>query len=169
MIGRVVSLAQELNWQGPVFRIAAINKTGTETLCGRIMDALEARLGVKLFQRHARGYAPTEAGEELARVAQVSADQFSQAGQRKAAVEIDINGKSLEVEETRLVRITASSAAVAVFRFQPALSETRKVDHHRQRQLLHSHYQYKHLNHHNNQYRTQKLNNHHARQNQRPG
>ena len=28
----------------------------------RHIDALEARLGVKLFQRHARGYTPTEAG-----------------------------------------------------------------------------------------------------------
>ncbi|TDX33192.1 LysR family transcriptional regulator [Rhodovulum visakhapatnamense] len=44
----------------------------------RHVDALEDRLGVKLFQRHARGYTPTEAGEELLRVAQVTADQFSQ-------------------------------------------------------------------------------------------
>jgi PadR family transcriptional regulator AphA len=28
----------------------------------RHIDAIEARLGVKLFQRHARGYTPTEAG-----------------------------------------------------------------------------------------------------------
>ena len=28
----------------------------------RHIDALEGRLGVKLFQRHARGYTPTEAG-----------------------------------------------------------------------------------------------------------
>ncbi len=31
----------------------------------RHIDALEARIGVKLFQRHARGYTPTEAGEDL--------------------------------------------------------------------------------------------------------
>ena len=48
----------------------------------RHVDALEARLGVKLFQRHARGYAPTEAGEELARVAKASDDQFSQLAAR---------------------------------------------------------------------------------------
>lgn len=35
----------------------------------RHIDAIEARLGVKLFQRHARGYTPTEAGEDLLRVA----------------------------------------------------------------------------------------------------
>ena len=44
----------------------------------RHIDALEGRLGVKLFQRHARGYTPTEAGEDLARVARATDDQMSQ-------------------------------------------------------------------------------------------
>ena len=44
----------------------------------RHIDALEARMGVKLFQRHARGYTPTEAGQDLFRVAQATEDQFSQ-------------------------------------------------------------------------------------------
>ncbi|WP_294614944.1 LysR family transcriptional regulator [uncultured Roseovarius sp.] len=44
----------------------------------RHIDALEERLGVKLFQRHARGYTPTEAGNDLLRVAQATDDQFSQ-------------------------------------------------------------------------------------------
>lgn len=44
----------------------------------RHIDALEERLGVRLFQRHARGYTPTEAGEDLLRVAQATDDQFSQ-------------------------------------------------------------------------------------------
>lgn len=44
----------------------------------RHIDALEAQLGVKLFQRHARGYAPTEAGADLLKVAQTTDDQFSQ-------------------------------------------------------------------------------------------
>ena len=44
----------------------------------RHVDALEARLGVKLFQRHARGYTPTEAGRDLMRVAQATEDQFNQ-------------------------------------------------------------------------------------------
>lgn len=43
----------------------------------RHIDALETRLGVKLFQRHSRGYTPTEAGEELMRVGQATAEQFS--------------------------------------------------------------------------------------------
>jgi DNA-binding transcriptional LysR family regulator len=44
----------------------------------RHIDAIEARLGVKLFQRHARGYTPTEAGNDLLRVAQATDDQFNQ-------------------------------------------------------------------------------------------
>ena len=44
----------------------------------RHIDALEARLGVKLFQRHARGYTSTEAGQDLLQVAQATDDQFTQ-------------------------------------------------------------------------------------------
>ena len=44
----------------------------------RHVDALETRLGVKLFQRHARGYTATEAGVELLKVAAATDDQFSQ-------------------------------------------------------------------------------------------
>jgi DNA-binding transcriptional LysR family regulator len=44
----------------------------------RHIDALEAQLGSKLFQRHARGYTATEAGQDLLRVAQATDDQFSQ-------------------------------------------------------------------------------------------
>ena len=44
----------------------------------RHIDALEARLGAKLFQRHARGYTPTEAGQDLLKVAQATDDQFTQ-------------------------------------------------------------------------------------------
>ena len=44
----------------------------------RHVDALEERLGTKLFQRHARGYTPTEAGQDLLRVAATTEDQFTQ-------------------------------------------------------------------------------------------
>lgn len=44
----------------------------------RHVDALEARLGARLFQRHARGYAPTEAGRDLLGVAQDAEDRFAQ-------------------------------------------------------------------------------------------
>ncbi|QYK42644.1 MAG: LysR family transcriptional regulator [Paracoccaceae bacterium] len=44
----------------------------------RHIDALEKRLGVRLFQRHPRGYTPTEAGRDLLAVAQVTQEQFAQ-------------------------------------------------------------------------------------------
>ena len=44
----------------------------------RHIDSLETRLGVKLFQRHARGYSSTEAGRDLLQVAQATDDQFAQ-------------------------------------------------------------------------------------------
>ena len=44
----------------------------------RHIDALEAELGAKLFQRHARGYTPTEAGRELLDAAQDTDDRFAQ-------------------------------------------------------------------------------------------
>lgn len=39
---RCQDLVKKLNWQGPVFNIAAINRTGTDTLCQKIMVGLEA-------------------------------------------------------------------------------------------------------------------------------
>lgn len=44
----------------------------------RHIDAMEGRLGVKLFQRHARGYTATEAGRDLMQVALATDDQFTQ-------------------------------------------------------------------------------------------
>jgi DNA-binding transcriptional LysR family regulator len=48
----------------------------------RHIDALEKRLGSKLFQRHARGYTPTEAGRDLLTVAQTTEEQFSHLASR---------------------------------------------------------------------------------------
>lgn len=48
----------------------------------RHIDALERRLGAKLFQRHARGYTPTEAGRDLLVVAQTTEEQFGQLASR---------------------------------------------------------------------------------------
>jgi len=58
----------------------------------RHVDALEARLGVKLFQRHARGYTPTEAGEELARVARATDDQFAQLAAKLSGQGAELSG-----------------------------------------------------------------------------
>ena len=48
----------------------------------RHIDALERALGARLFQRHARGYTPTEAGQELLKVAQTTEEQFGQLASR---------------------------------------------------------------------------------------
>ena len=44
----------------------------------RHIDSLEGQLGTKLFQRHARGYTPTEAGRDLLGAAQETEDRFAQ-------------------------------------------------------------------------------------------
>lgn len=44
----------------------------------RHVTSLEEQLGVKLFQRHQRGYTPTEAGIEMMNFAGVTEDQFEQ-------------------------------------------------------------------------------------------
>ncbi|APE42230.1 LysR family transcriptional regulator [Sulfitobacter alexandrii] len=73
----------------------------------RHIDALEGRLGVKLFQRHARGYTATEAGADLLRVAQATDDQFNQLVGR-------IRGQGAEVSGDLVVTSLASlSSSVA--------------------------------------------------------
>ena len=59
----------------------------------RHIDALEQRLGVKLFQRHPRGYTPTEAGEDLLRVAATTDDQFAQLAGRIKGRGQDVSGE----------------------------------------------------------------------------
>ena len=58
----------------------------------RHIDALEQRLGVKLFQRHARGYTPTDAGKALAQVGRVTDEQFAQLGTRLTGAGSGIEG-----------------------------------------------------------------------------
>lgn len=69
----------------------------------RHIDALEGRLGVKLFQRHPRGYTATEAGEDLLRVAKATDDQFNQMVGR-------IKGHGTEVSGDLVVTSLASLA-----------------------------------------------------------
>lgn len=67
----------------------------------RHIDSLEARLGVKLFQRHARGYTATEVGDDLFRVAQATDDQFNQLVGR-------IKGRGTEVSGELVVTTLAN-------------------------------------------------------------
>lgn len=80
----------------------------------RHIDALEGRLGVKLFQRHARGYTPTEAGTDLLRVAQTTDEQFAQLVGRIKGRGNDVSG---ELVITSLVSLSALLAPV-LQRFQ---------------------------------------------------
>ena len=78
----------------------------------RHIDAIEGRLGVKLFQRHARGYTPTEAGTDLLRVAQATEDQFNQLSGR-------LKGQGDEVKGELVVTSLASLSPLLV----PVLAE----------------------------------------------
>jgi DNA-binding transcriptional LysR family regulator len=77
----------------------------------RHIDSIEARLGVKLFQRHARGYTPTEAGADLLMVAQATDDQFSQLVGRLKGQGDDVSG---ELVVTSLASLAPFMAPVLV-------------------------------------------------------
>lgn len=82
----------------------------------RHIDALEGRLGVKLFQRHARGYTATEAGLDLLQVAQATEDQFSQLAGR-------IRGRG----ETVTGDLVVTSLSILSPRMAPALARFRQT------------------------------------------
>ena len=76
------------NWN-EIQTAAALARTGTVTAAAealglhratvtRHIDQLEAELGAKLFQRHARGFTSTELGQELLRVAEATEGQFGE-------------------------------------------------------------------------------------------
>lgn len=73
----------------------------------RHIDALEARLGAKLFQRHARGYSATEAGQDLLAVAGQTDDQFAQLAGR-------IKGRGDEVTGELIVTSIAALSPLLV-------------------------------------------------------
>ncbi|WP_209426197.1 LysR family transcriptional regulator [Pararhodobacter sp. SW119] len=82
----------------------------------RHVDALEARLGVKLFQRHARGYTPTEAGEALAQVGRATDEQFTQLAAR-------LKGLSGGIEGDLIVTTVPELCGVLVEALTPLLRE----------------------------------------------
>ncbi|MEM0948970.1 MAG: LysR family transcriptional regulator [Pseudomonadota bacterium] len=82
----------------------------------RHIDALEGRLGVKLFQRHARGYTATEAGLDLLQVAQATDDQIAQLVSRIKGRGDDVSG---ELVVTSLASISPLVAPTLI-RFRQA-------------------------------------------------
>lgn len=87
----------------------------------RHIDALETRLGAKLFQRHARGYTPTDAGRELLAVAQAADDRFSQMAARIGGARDEVAG---ELIVTSLPNITGliEGAILRLMEAHPALT-----------------------------------------------
>ncbi|MGC1503219.1 MAG: LysR family transcriptional regulator [Sulfitobacter sp.] len=77
----------------------------------RHIDALEGRLGVKLFQRHARGYTATEAGMDLLQVAQATDEQFGQLAGRIKGRGADVSG---EMVVTSLAPLAAQIAPILI-------------------------------------------------------
>lgn len=59
----------------------------------RHIDALENRLGVRLFQRHSRGYTPTEAGRDLLTTAQRTVESFAQLSSRIKGLGENVSGE----------------------------------------------------------------------------
>lgn len=59
----------------------------------RHIDALEARLGTKLFQRHPRGYTPTESGRDLLSVAATAEDLLTQFAGRVKGRGAEVSGE----------------------------------------------------------------------------
>jgi DNA-binding transcriptional LysR family regulator len=59
----------------------------------RHIDALESHFGTKLFQRHSRGYTPTESGQELLHSARIAEEQFSQMAARIEGQRETISGE----------------------------------------------------------------------------
>jgi DNA-binding transcriptional LysR family regulator len=87
----------------------------------RHIDALEARLGVKLFQRHARGYTPTSAGLSLLKAGQVAEDQFSQLSARITGAEAEMSG-DLIITSLPTLSSMVLPALIALQASHPALS-----------------------------------------------
>ncbi len=87
----------------------------------RHIDALERRLGTRLFQRHARGYTPTEAGRDLLLVAQTTEDQFAQLASRIRGQGDTVSGELVVTSISGMAQLT-----LPVFQsFQQAHPEVR--------------------------------------------
>ncbi|MEM7361025.1 MAG: LysR family transcriptional regulator [Pseudomonadota bacterium] len=89
----------------------------------RHVNALEARIGQKLFIRHTNGYKPTDAGEELIKIVKVSDEQFKGLSARLANKKESIRGELIITS----VDAFAPLLLPAVDAFHSAYPETRSV------------------------------------------
>lgn len=96
----------------------------------RHVDALEARLGVKLFQRHSRGYTPTEAGEALALVGRATDEQFAQLSARLSGLGSGISGDLVITALPELCDLILPAIAALLTQYpdlRPRLRSERRV------------------------------------------
>ena len=94
----------------------------------RHIDALEARLGAKLFQRHARGYTPTEAGQDLLKIAAQTDDQFAQLASRIKGRGDEVTGELIITSVDELAPLLVPAIAQFMDR-HPALRVQLISDH----------------------------------------
>ncbi|KPQ05834.1 MAG: Transcriptional regulator [Rhodobacteraceae bacterium HLUCCA12] len=96
----------------------------------RHVDALEGRLGVKLFQRHPKGYTPTEAGQALAQVGRSTEDQFAQLEARLSGLGRGISGELVITALPELCEMILPALVTLVARhpdLRPRLRTERRV------------------------------------------
>ena len=101
-----------------VARLGTVSAAATELGVHRAtiirhINTLEASLGARLFQRHARGYTPTAAGLDLARVARTTREQLDQLAVRARGHESAVTGElivtSIEMVSPLVTRAIARS------------------------------------------------------------
>jgi DNA-binding transcriptional LysR family regulator len=80
----------------------------------RRLGAIEARLGVRLFDRHKGGYVPTAAGEELERVAAGIDEQVAELDRRLTGRDLRLEG-TLRVTTVETVAASLMPAVLARF------------------------------------------------------
>lgn len=79
--------------EAPSMRIAAKNLKVSHSTVSRRIEALEADLGVRLFDRMPDGYKLTQSGEELLPVAQSTDEQIHSYGRAVAGRDTDLKGQ----------------------------------------------------------------------------
>ncbi|MEM1415280.1 MAG: LysR family transcriptional regulator [Myxococcota bacterium] len=116
----------ELRTAFAVARLGTVSAAATElglhrATVVRHVEALEAALGGRLFQRHARGYTPTEAGADLLRVTAAADAQFRELALRTRGRRSEVSGEVIVTS----VDVVAPLVLTALRRFAADHPDTR--------------------------------------------
>ena len=87
----------------------------------RRLAALEARLGVKLFERERAGYRPTAAGEDMAALAGLIGDTIGEFERRVAAEDVKLSGRVRVATLASLGALVMPGICVELAALHPAL------------------------------------------------